>query len=213
VIETIEVDGRPGIVFERCDATSMLEHLLASPDTWPQFADRLASLHAAVHTRPGAGLPRQRERLHDAVVRADALSQSARQAVLARLARREDGGSLCHGDFNPAQVVGSEAAPVILDWFDATCGDPAADVATTLIALRHAALPATLGARDHVALDAVRHAFAERYLSGYRTRRRLDDDAMHAWLPIAAAARLSRRTGQTERAALLDIVGEFLKEG
>ena len=46
-----------------------------------------------------------------------------------------DGDRLSHGDFHPANILMDGDEPVIIDWSNVTRGDPAADVARTLVIL------------------------------------------------------------------------------
>lgn len=38
-----------------------------------------------------------------------------------------DGDHLCHGDFHPRNVLGEALQPILIDWPNACCGDPASD--------------------------------------------------------------------------------------
>ena len=44
-----------------------------------------------------------------------------------------DESRLLHNDFHPDNIMLTPNGPVIIDWIDATCGHPLADVARTLI--------------------------------------------------------------------------------
>ena len=49
-----------------------------------------------------------------------------------RLESMPKGNSLCHGDFNPSNIIISEDnKPYIIDWSHATQGNPCADAAST----------------------------------------------------------------------------------
>ena len=47
--DTIVVDGRPGILYERVDGLSMLEQLVRRPWQYAALARQFAGLHAAMH--------------------------------------------------------------------------------------------------------------------------------------------------------------------
>jgi aminoglycoside phosphotransferase (APT) family kinase protein len=42
---------------------------------------------------------------------------------------------LCHGDLHPSNVILGSDGPMIVDWFDASRGDPIADVARSSVTL------------------------------------------------------------------------------
>jgi aminoglycoside phosphotransferase (APT) family kinase protein len=68
-------------------------------------------------------------------------ARSLRDEVAAALARRPHGEAVCHGDLHPGNVIMSPQGPVIIDWIDASRGDPLADVARSVLLLRHSVLP------------------------------------------------------------------------
>jgi penicillin G amidase len=134
--DVVRVAERPGIVYERVDGVSLLRIWLAHPWRWAAVGRQLAELHAAMHHHPGSGLPNQRQRLHRRIAEAAPLSAALRRQALAVLATLPDAALLCHGDFHPDNVLVTATDPVIIDWLDATAGQPLADVARTVVLLR-----------------------------------------------------------------------------
>ncbi|WP_082725837.1 phosphotransferase family protein [Limnochorda pilosa] len=132
----IELDGRLGLVLERVDGLSMMETVLRDPDTIEPMALRLAEVHLDLHAHEGSpGLHDQRTLLREKIARCAPLSQAEREAVLGAMARLPGGDRLCHGDFHPANVILTDRDPVIIDWIDASRGNPLADVARTALIL------------------------------------------------------------------------------
>ena len=77
--------------------------------------------------------------------------------------------SICHGDFHPLNVLAEEGEVTgVLDWCDFIAGDPAMDVACTMM------LMALHGRRLLSRPDA--DQVAERYLAAYRASRPLGSD-------------------------------------
>lgn len=134
----------------------------------------LAALHARVHAHPGAGFPDLKRRLASSIGLATGLSDAHRSDLLRGLADLPDGDRLCHGDFHPRNVLGDGASATIIDWLDATCGVPAADICRAYV-LWHGHSSAL--AREYVAVNLASASFT------------LAD--VLAWLPFVAAARLS----------------------
>src|ERR1044071_5794670 len=75
---------------------------------------------------------------------------------------------LCHGDMHPSNVILAPDGPMIVDWFDASRGEPVADVARTCLLLGDGdrtpehlpgADPATLGVLAQAYLDRLRERF------------------------------------------------------
>ena len=182
----IEVDGRPGIIFERVEGPTMLRAAPTRPWMLVRWARLLARLHAVMHDRSIPQLPSQRQQLQQQIRFAGQLSAELRQAALDALARLPDGTALCHGDFHPDNVLMSPGGPVIVDWDGATSGNPAADVARTSLMIR-TGRPTPPTALPWL-VERFRPAFHSLYMKRYARLRPADARQVAAWqLPVAAA--------------------------
>jgi len=206
----VHVNGRCGVVFERVDGPSLLNHTTARPWTVFRSAHLMAELHARMHACHPAGLPVQRERLQNKILEAHPLPAALKQAALTALAHLPDGSVLCHGDFHPDNIVLATHGPVILDWTEATSGHPLADVARTTLMMRHAALPPHLPGRRLI--EAGRRLWYQLYLRRYCQLRSVSPKQVEAWLLPVAAARLSEGIPE-EEALLLRLIQRAVSQG
>jgi len=133
--ETIETDGRNGIVFERVDGPSMLAQMVTRPWQLRRLARQLAELQAAIHACKAPDLRSLKDETRGAIEGAD-VDAGVKEVILRRLELLPDGDSLCHGDFHPANIIMSPRGPVVIDWTCGRRGDPLADVARTWLLLR-----------------------------------------------------------------------------
>lgn len=138
LIDTVDHDGRTGLVLERLDGTDMLARLQAQPWRVLGLARALAGTHLAVHQVPApADLPPFRQvlaaRIHDAV-----MPPHLRDYALRALDGLPDGDRLCHGDYHPGNVLVAADRVAVIDWPNATRGTPEADHARTMLLLRWA---------------------------------------------------------------------------
>jgi aminoglycoside phosphotransferase (APT) family kinase protein len=185
----IQVDGRYGVIYERVDGPSLLSRTTMQPWTIFASARLMAELHARMHTHHVPSLPEQRARLRQRIQAADPLSSPLKQTALQALAQLPDDTALCHGDFHPDNIVLSTRWPVILDWVDATSGQPLADVARTALLMQQATLPP--GTPRRWLLEAARTLWYQLYLRRYCRLRAVSPAQVQAWLLPVAAARLS----------------------
>jgi len=182
----IEVNGRPGIVFERVEGPSMLRAAPARPWMLVRWAHLLAELHAAMHDCAIPSLPAQRQQMEQQIGCAGQLSPELRQAALDALARLPDSSALCHGDFHPDNVLMSPQGPIVIDWDGATRGNPAADVARTSLMIR-TGHPTPRPALAWL-VERFRRPFHSLYMKKYASLRTVDTRELAAWeLPVAAA--------------------------
>ena len=130
------LDGRQVSIYERIRGGSMLEHLRGEPSAVAAHAATLAHLHASSFalSPPPVVLPRLVDRL-TSKIRAAAARQGIELLSALDVVPDDRRIVVCHGDLHPGNVILAATGPVVIDWFDASCGSPAADVARTLVLL------------------------------------------------------------------------------
>jgi uncharacterized protein (TIGR02172 family) len=187
--ELVEVGGRRGVMFERVDGPSLLDHVQARPWKLPWAVRLLAELHTRIHQCPApADLPAHRDWIADRIAVAQ-VSATVRDVAYRRLITLPDGNTICHGDFHPGNVLITDRGPVIVDWGRAARGHPLGDVACTARLIRTASLPPWAPAFMHLTLHATRRILYRKYLAGYLRRSGGTRAEVEAWLsPLAAAA-------------------------
>lgn len=168
----IEIDGRWGLLMSRAEGQSLSAQL--RPDDLEKIADGVALLHTRLHAQPGAGLGSYKARLARDIGEAAGLDDNDRQRLLQRLAELPQGDRLCHGDFHPANIMGSLDQPMIVDWLDGSSGPPTADACRSYLLLLH----------NFPEMAAL-------YLDAYGRHSNIERSDVLDWLPVLAAARLS----------------------
>jgi Ser/Thr protein kinase RdoA (MazF antagonist) len=135
-----------------------------------------------------ADVPMQRIKFEKRIQHADGLSDSLRTDLQNRLASLPNGERICHGDFHPGNVLVSPKGEAVIDWIDASRGNPLADVARTSIILLGVA---ESGQESNPLLKLFVKTFHSAYLKYYFQIRPGGEQEYRQWLPIVAAARLS----------------------
>ncbi|HET9060352.1 MAG TPA: phosphotransferase [Acidimicrobiales bacterium] len=124
-------------------------------------------------------------------VRREAPALQAADRALDMLRTLPDGDRLCHGDFHPANVLGTLGTPVIIDWGDAARGAPAADVARTWLLLSMGELPLGTPALMGALTAIGRGMMTRRYLTVYRRSTSGDLSRLDDWIFVRTAARFA----------------------
>ncbi len=182
----IEIHGRYGILFERIDGPSMLHQLGAKPWAAISMLHAFADLHLSMHAHAMRELPSQRQHLTHQIRQASSLPAEWTAAALDALDHLPDGTCLCHGDYHPDNVLMSTHGPIIIDWSEATSGNPIADVARTALIFRLGAPPP--GGMSPLLIGPARAVAQLTYLRRYMKRDAALRAECAAWrLPIAAA--------------------------
>jgi aminoglycoside phosphotransferase (APT) family kinase protein len=130
---------------------------------------------------------RVRARMESPLVPSD-----VRDRALALLDRLPSGDRLCHGDFNPANVLtGPDGRALVIDWTAASRGDPACDVARSELIVRHGALGPDATAMVAALARVGRRVLWRGYLGTYLRLRPLDRSTVERWFTVMAATRLA----------------------
>jgi aminoglycoside phosphotransferase (APT) family kinase protein len=173
-------------------------------------AGRLGRLQAELNAVVAPDeLPELREVLGERIGRAPDLADADRDAVLERLASRPAGDRICHGDFHPGNVLWGPDGPVIIDWTNAARGDPAADLARTMILLGVGVVPGEMSTVARVADRLGRSLFQRRWRRAYTRALAVDEENVDRWFTVWAAARLAEGIVE-ETEVLLGLVHDGL---
>ncbi len=194
--EIIQVDSHNALIYERVPGESMRALVLGKPWKVFAYARVLAQLHAQMHGCTfDASVPAQRRRLEDKINHANALAASLKAHLLHTINELPEGDRVCHGDLHPANVLISGEEAMVIDWIDASRGNPLADVARTSVILLGVAESKEI---SNPLLKVFVKTFHSKYLKEYFHLRPGGEDEYRHWLPIVAGARLSENIPELE---------------
>jgi uncharacterized protein (TIGR02172 family) len=195
--DRIQVQGRSGLIYERVAGESMLTMFQRKPWMIFTYSRILANLHAQMHESVfEADIPAQRMKLQHKINLADVLPSSLKVALLNTLDSMPIGDRVCHGDFHPANVLISGKNATVIDWIDASRGNPVADVARTSIIFLGATATKQI---PNVFVKMFMNLFHAAYVREYFRLRPHGMDEYNHWLPIVAAARLAEGMPELEQ--------------
>jgi Ser/Thr protein kinase RdoA (MazF antagonist) len=200
-----ELDGRPGIVFERLDGPDVARRAEQNPLRLPAMSRLLADLHARVHAARTDALPDVRAlavTLLD-TPRLRTLDVETRRRLRAYLEGLPDGDSVLHLDYHPQNVFEHHGGHAVIDWQAACRGAAAADVAMSVVMMREVELfPGTPPLK--LALYAVsRRAVLRFYLARYLATTDLTRADVERWITCARILRLGLLDVASERSRFL----------
>ena len=197
--DRVEVEGRPGLLFESIDGPTMLEVALSDPRKMDDFVVPFVNLHVDVFNAPaGDDLPDVKDYLADKIDWAD-LPLDQRTRAKDHLVGLPDGTSTLHGDYHPGNILLAADGPVVIDWGEASRGAVAADVARTLLLLTPESAADVVPDPGSVTAHVVQFAKTYTELCLHQTATTIAD--VEAWRLPVVAARVSE--GIPEQTGLL----------
>ncbi|MFC3749017.1 phosphotransferase family protein [Paenibacillus sp. GCM10012306] len=201
--ELVHIGGRSGIVFERIYGESIMERFIngilqpSSPQqpltVYDDYNDVLATaqLLYQIHTHSMSNMPSQRDNLKYDIRRAHYLSETDKTAVINQLNQLPLKHQLCHGDPNPNNILFRNNEAVIIDWNNASIGNPEADLAEYIIMIGYAILPDHLPSEASTALNATRENIITIFMDEYERLSGISYADIEPWIIPVAARKLS----------------------
>jgi len=208
--ELVEQGDRHGIVFERISGRSLLKQISTKPWAISKLARKMAELHVEMHTHTSEGMMTHKKLLADRIQSTALLAEVEKDRILRYLDHLLDGDRICHGDFHPDNVmIGAKAW--IIDWMTGVAGDPASDVARSLLLLDYGTMPPGTP-KPIIALFAyLRKKLSASYLKRYLELSGMRYEEIDKWMLPLAAGRLAEWIPQEEKGNLLLLVKQRLK--
>ena len=184
--EVMMIDGRWAIVSDFIPGKTLSTLMAENPEKTEEYLSLFVELQLSVLKKTSPRLSKLRDKMREKISQA-ALDATTRYELHARLEGMKRHSKLCHGDFNPSNVIISEdGTPYIVDWAHATQGNGAADAARTYLLF---------------CLEG-KEALAKRYLELYCQKSDTARQYVQKWMPIVAASQ-SVKGNEHEREFLL----------
>lgn len=180
------IDGKWAIVSEYIKGKTLDRLIEENPDKKHEYMEMFVDLQIKVQSCTCPLLPKLKDKMSRKISQAD-LDATTRYDLHTRLEGMPKHNKLCHGDFNPGNIIiTDDGTPYILDWSHATQGNASADVARTYL------LFWLNGDIDG----------AEEYLDLFCAKSGADKQYVQKWMPIVAASQ-SVKGNAKEREFLL----------
>ena len=190
VLEVTMIDGKWAIVSEYIKGKTLAQLMEEDPERKAEYIELLVDLQMSVHQKSSPLLNKLKDKMSRKIA-ATELDATTRYDLHTRLEGMPKHNKVCHGDFNPSNIIIAEnGTPYILDWSHATQGNASADVARTYLLF-------------WLAGDI---SGAELYLDTFCQKSNTAKQYVQKWMPIVAASQ-SVKGNESEREFLMSWVG------
>lgn len=133
VVEVTSIDGKWTIVTEYIQGQTLAKLMQDNPERYDEYLEKFVDLQLQMHSMTCPMLGKLKDKMNRKISQTD-LSATVRYDLHTRLEGMPKHNKLCHGDFNPSNViVADDGTMYILDWSHATQGNASADAARTYL--------------------------------------------------------------------------------
>ncbi len=184
--EVRKIDGKWAIILDFVEGRTLAELMSEDRASLEKYMEKFVDIQMEVHSKRAPLLNKLKDKMNRKISEST-LDATTRYELHTRLEGMPKHNKVCHGDFNPSNIIISpEGNYHILDWSHATQGNASADVARTYLLFNLAG--------DTEA--------AEMYMNMFCKKSDTARQYVQAWLPIVAASQ-SVKGNAEEREFLL----------
>ncbi|MCH5188235.1 MAG: phosphotransferase [Oscillospiraceae bacterium] len=184
-----QVDGKWAIVTEYIKGKTLAKLMEENPGRRGEYLDLFVDIQLSIHAEKCPLLTQLKDKMN-AKISQTTLDATTRYELHTRLESMPTHNKICHGDFNPSNVIISEdGTPYVIDWSHVTKGNAGADAARTYL------LFCLSGDR----------AIADEYLKLFCKKSDTAMQYVQKWMPIVAASQSVKGKAE-EREILLSWV-------
>lgn len=172
------VNGEWAITMEYVDGKTLAQIMEEDPDNFDKYLEQFVDLQIEVQSKKSPLLNKLKDKMNRKISSLGSqIDATTRYELHTRLESMPKHNKVCHGDFNPSNIIiDSEGKPHIIDWSHVTQGNAAADAARTYLLF-------ALKDKDT----------ADKYLELFCKKTDTAKQYVQQWLPIVAASQLVKR--------------------
>ena len=172
LLEVTSIDGKWAIVNEFIEGETLSRRMEQNPGNKREYLELFVDLQMKIHSQSANHLNKLKDKMNRKISESQ-FDATTRYELHTRLEGMPKHKKVCHGDFNPSNIIITpEGVPYVIDWAHVTQGNASADVARTYLLFRLAGDDKT----------------AEQYIDLFCKKSDTPKQYVQKWLPIVAAS-------------------------
>lgn len=174
--EVTMINGQWAIVLEYIEGKTLTQLMEENPDKYDYYMDMFVDIQMEILSKRCLLLNKIRDKMKRKISMTD-LDETTKYDLCMRLDGTPRHNKLCHGDFNPSNIIITpEGKKYIIDWAHVTQGNASADAARTYLIFK-------LNKADKQAED---------YLELFCKKSGISKKNVQLWMPIVAASQSAK---------------------
>lgn len=176
LLEVTKMENRWALISEHIEGKSLEELMQKNPEKIDEYLNTFIDIQLNILSTTAPMLNKLKDKMKRKIAETD-LSDTIKYDLNTRLESMPKHNKVCHGDFNPSNVIIKEdGTAYVIDWAHVTQGNNSADIARTYLLFN---------------LDGKKE-LAEKYLNLISEKANIEKRYIQKWIPIVAAAHLSK---------------------
>ena len=132
--EVTQINGEWALVIENREGKTLEEMMKIDRANLEKYMSDFVDLQLKVQSKTAETLPKLKDKLANKIRNLKVLDATERYELLTRLESMPRHTKLCHGDFNPSNVIVEKNGKMtVIDWAHASQGNASADAAMTYL--------------------------------------------------------------------------------
>ena len=177
LLEVTKIDGRWGLVSEHIEGTPLNKLMEEHPEKEEEYLNLFVDTQMKILSNSVPLLNRIKDKFRRKLSNAVNIDENTRYELSQRLEGMKNHTKLCHGDFNPSNVIVKDNGEVyVIDWAHVTQGNASADVARTFLLF---------------SIEG-KNELAEKYINLFSEKSGISKANIQRWIPIVAATQMTK---------------------
>lgn len=175
--EITKIGNRWALVSEFIEGTPFDKLMNEHSEKENEYLNLFVDTQLKIQSNTVPLLNRIKDKFRRKLTNAKNIDENTRYELMQRLEGMKNHAKLCHGDFNPSNLIIKEDGTVyIIDWSHVTQGNASADAARTFL------LFSMNGKKE----------LAEKYINLFSEKSGIEKANIQRWIPIVAATQLTK---------------------
>jgi len=181
--EVTKIDNRWALVSDYIEGKSLETLMNENPEKTDEYIELFINIQLEVLSKSVPLLNRMKEKYKRRITDTKLIDDNTRYELLQRLEGMPNHSRLCHGDFNPSNIIITDGGDhFIIDWAHVTQGNASGDAAMTYL----------LFCKDG------KNDLAEKYLTRFSEKSGIEKILIQRWIPIVAVNQLTKEVKEEE---------------
>lgn len=177
LVEVTKIDNKWALVSEHIEGTPLNKLMEEYPEKEDEYLNLFVDTQIKILSNSVPLLNRIKDKFRRKLSNAVNIDENTRYELLQRLEGMKNHTKLCHGDFNPSNVIIKENGEVyVIDWAHVTQGNASADVARSFLLF---------------SIEG-KNELAEKYINLFSEKSGISKANIQRWIPIVAATQMTK---------------------